>query len=145
MQEYIELVETSIRALGVDPAACKGEKEGQYNLKKGNATIWIDVFDSQINKQPYFQVMSPLIQIPNSNQPAFFQDLLEINYEIYGVAMVKFKDWIYVKTIRECDGLDQQEVDKALDRVAFYSDDYFNKLSFKYKNDIQGPGANSDR
>jgi hypothetical protein len=145
IKEYYTLVENSIKALGVDPNVCKGEKEGQYNLKKGGASVWIDIFDSQINSRPYFQVMSPMLQIPQSNTEAFFQDLLEINYELYSVAMVKFKDWIYLKFVRECEGLSQIEVDTAIDRVGFYSDDFYKKLSFKYKNDLAAPGANTDK
>jgi len=77
--------------------------------------------------------MSPLCAVPDKNAEAFFQDLLEINYKMYGSWMCKKENWIYVLSLREADGLDQSEVDATLDRVAFYSTDYYSKLSFKYE------------
>lgn len=129
-----ELVETSIRGLNVDPVACRGQKPGQWSLIYKGATVWIDVFNFETNPgRWYFQVMSPLIAAPDKNQEAIYQNLLEINHSLYGSSICKKDGWIYVMTLREADGLDQSEVNAALDRVAFYCSDYKGKLTFKYE------------
>ncbi|OFX42415.1 MAG: hypothetical protein A2046_13395 [Bacteroidetes bacterium GWA2_30_7] len=134
IQEAGVLIENSLKRLNLDPATCRGEKQGQWSFKSKDATIWIDVFSFPTNPEKYYlQIMSPLCTIPESKSDAFMQDLLEINYQMYGSWMCKKANWVYVLCLRESAGLDQSEIDATLDRVSFYSSDYFGKLSFKYQ------------
>jgi hypothetical protein len=132
IQYYYDMVENCIRDNGVDPAECRGEKAGQWNLKRGSASVWIDVWHIEQENRAYFQVLAPVMQIPATNQQELFQELLELNYNLYGVAFVKFNDWIYIKMIRECDGLEQKEAAAAITRVGWYADEYDDKLKVKY-------------
>jgi hypothetical protein len=134
LQDVTKLVETSIAGLKIDVAASRGAKEGQWSIKFKESSIWIDVFNFPSNLDKYyFQVMSPLCAVPDKKTEEFAWDLLEINYKLYGSWMCKKDGWIYVLSLREAVGLDQSEVDATLDRVGFYSSDYFSKLSFKYE------------
>jgi hypothetical protein len=128
------LVEASIQGLNVDPAACRGQKPGQWSLIYKGATIWIDVFNFQNNPERwYFQIMSPLVAVPDKNLEGFYQNVLEINHSMFGSWICKKNEWMYVMSLREADGLDQFEVNATLDRVAFYSSDYKGKLTFKFE------------
>ena len=128
------LVEDSIRGLKVDPALCRGQKAGQWSIIYKGATVWIDVFNFQDNPARwYFQVMSPLVAVPDKNLESFYQNVLEINHTLYGSWICKKNDWTYVMFLREADGLDLNEVNATLDRVAFYSSDYQGKLKFKFE------------
>lgn len=128
------LVEDSIRALKVDPALCRGAKAGQWSIIYKGATVWIDAFNFQDNPARwYFQVMSPLVAVPDKNQESFFQNLLEINHTLYGSWISKKNDWTYVMFLREADGLELSEIGATLDRVAYYSSDYQGKLKFKFE------------
>lgn len=128
------LVETSIKALGVDPAACRGQKPGQWSLIYKGATVWIDVFNLTATPDRwYFQVMSPLVEVPDKNKEAFFQNLLEINHTMFGCWICKKEAWTYVMLLREAIDLDQNEVNATLDRVAYYSSDYQGKIKFKFE------------
>jgi hypothetical protein len=132
--EIAALVEKSIEGLKVDPALCRGQKKGQWSLKLKDASVWIDVFNFETNPDRwYFQVMSPLLAVPDRNKEAFFQDLLEINYSLYGTSICKRDGWFYVLHLREAIGIDQGEIDRAVDRVGAYSTEYWAKLDFKYK------------
>lgn len=134
LQEISPLIENSLAGLKVDPAMCRGQKPGQWSYKLKDASVWIDVFSSDANQGKwYFQVMSPLCALPARKTAEFYQDLLEINYQMYGSWMCKKDGWIYVLTLRETANIDQSEIDASLDRVAFYSTDYYSKLSFKYQ------------
>ncbi len=132
LQVYYDMVETSIRDLGVDPAACRGEQAGQWSLKKGSASVWIDLWHIERENRAYFQVLAPVMQLPTSNLQAFYQELLELNYTFYGVAFVKYNDWVYVKVIREVDGLEQKETAAMINRVGWYADEYDDKLKARY-------------
>lgn len=140
LQHYFDMVEKSIIDLGVDPAVCRGEKPGQWSLKKGSASVWIDIWHIEQEKRAYFQVLAPVMQVPEMNQQAFFQELLELNYTLYGVAFVKFNDWVYVKLIREIDGMEQKEAAATINRVGWYADEYDDKLKVKYGVVVGGRG-----
>jgi len=133
LQTYYDMIDNIIRGFGVDPAACKNaETPGQWNLKKGSAPVWIDVWKLQDQEYGYFQVMAPICQIPVNNQHIFTKDLLEINHSLYGVSFTIFKDWAYLKMIRELDGLDQSEATAMINRIGNYADEYDDKLKQKY-------------
>lgn len=134
LEETVALVEQSIADLGVDPGLCRGDKPNQWNMAYKGSTVWIDVFNFPQNPDKYyFQVMSPLVAIPDRNEEAFFKNCLEINHLMYGSAISIKADWTYVLCLREADNLDKSEIDATLDRVAFYSADYRGKLTFKFE------------
>ncbi|MCC7303675.1 MAG: YbjN domain-containing protein [Bacteroidia bacterium] len=137
IQTYYNMVEDIIRNLGVDPAICRGEIAGQWNLKRGSANIWVDVWqtkDQQGNLQDYgyIQVMAPVCEVPVNNQHLFTKELLEINHNLYGVSFTIFKEWAYIKSIRELDGLDQNEAQAMFNRIGSYADEYDDRLKQKY-------------
>ncbi|MCC6251749.1 MAG: YbjN domain-containing protein [Bacteroidia bacterium] len=128
------LVEQSIVEIGKDPVLSRGDKPGQWTISYKGSTVWIDIFNFPDNpNRYYFQVMSPLLRVPDRNHEEIFRNILEINHNLYG-SWISIKDnWMYVLNLRESDNLDQSEIVATLDRVAFYSNDYYGKLSFKYE------------
>jgi hypothetical protein len=78
-------------------------------------------------------VLSPLVAVPDKNLEAFFQNCLEINHSLYGSWICKKNDWMYVMFLRKAAGLDLNEINATLDRVAFYYSDYQRKLKFKFE------------
>lgn len=146
LKEITPLIENSIAGLKLDVATSRGAKEGQWSIKVKDASVWIDVFDFATTPGKfYLQVMSPLCAVPDKKKDEFSWDLLEINYKMYGSWMCKKENWIYVLSLREADGLDQSEIDATLDRVAFYSSDYYSKLSFKYEGCWLPKAATADK
>ncbi len=134
IKAYYEIVETCIKELGIDPATTRGELEGQWNLKRGSASVWVDVWEMDSNKQVYFQLLSPVVGVPAENREAFFNELLQINHTLYGVAFTVKDNYAYIKMIREAQGLDKSEASAMLDRIGFYADKYDDMLRDKYFN-----------
>ena len=137
IQHYYDLVEEVIRDLKVDPALCRGKQPGQWDMRLGSASVWIDVFQSKdqqgnVLNYGYLQLMAPVCDVPVNNQHLFTKELLEINHSLYGVAFTIFKEKAYIKSIRELDGLDKSEIRATFDRIGIYSDDYDDKLKAKY-------------
>lgn len=130
---YYQMIEKIIANWGVDPATTRGQKEGQYSLKKGSASVWVDIWYVESQKRSYFQVMAPIMRLPlPDRQAAFFQELLEINDRLYGVAFTVYNGWAWLKHIRETDNLDQPEAEAMLNRVGVYADQYDDILKEKY-------------
>jgi hypothetical protein len=135
------LVENSIRAYNVDPVACRNAgAEGKWTMTISGATIYIEVFNFNSSPDTYYlQICSPLFKMPNKNNEALYLDMLELGFDMYNCGLCKKGDWFYVLSLRPTKGLDQVELDWILNRVSFYSNDYYNKLSFKYKDSWPPP------
>lgn len=137
INHYFDMVEDVIRDLGVDPATCRAEKPGTWNLRLGSASVWVDVWQSKdqngnLVDGGYLQIMAPICEVPEVNQAAFTKELLEINHRLYGVGFTIFEKWSYIKAIRELEELDKSEVRATFDRVGIYADDYDDMLKAKY-------------
>ncbi len=139
LHKYYAMVENCISQIGVDPIKCRDKKVGQWNLKKGSASVWIDVFI--IKEHGYFQCMAPVSAIPKTKTLAFYQEVLEINNNLYGVGMTKFNNGIYIKTIRELEGIEEREILAQMNRIGSYADEYDNFFKEKYFADDNTPGS----
>jgi hypothetical protein len=137
IQHYYNLVEEVLTDYKIDPATARGQNPGQWNLKLGSASIWVDVFltkDAEGNptQYGYLQVLAFVCDVPVDNQNLFTKELLEINHQLYGVAFTIFQEKAYIKSIRELEGLDKSEVRAIFDRVGIYANDWDDKLKVKY-------------
>ena len=137
IQHYYNMVEEVITGLGVDPATCRGDQAGQWNLKLGSASVWVDVFQSKdaqgnLIDYGYLQILAPVCEVPVANQSLFTKELLEINHTLYGVAFTIYGNNAYIKAIRELEGLDKSEISSTFNRVGVYADDWDDKLKAKY-------------
>ena len=137
IQHYYSLLEEVLVEYKIEPSAARGQQPGQWNLKLGSASVWVDMFqsrDAQGNptQYGYFQVMAPVCELPVNNQHLFTKELLEINHSLYGVSFTIFKDNAYIRAIRELQGLDKSEVKSTFDRVGIYADEWDDKLKTKY-------------
>ena len=124
IEHYYEMVENIIKKLGVDPLNCRGEQPGQWNLTKGSSNVWVDVWKLKEEDYGYIQIMAPICEFPAENQTEFMREALEINHTLYGVGFTKHKNWLYIKGIRELDGLDENEAYAMFNRVGNYADEY---------------------
>jgi hypothetical protein len=134
LQSFYDVVESGIAELGVNPADCRGENPGQWNLKKGETIVWVDLWMIEAENRAYYQVMSPIFPLPADEniKNALLANMLEINDTLFGVAFTVFQDNIYIKVIREADGMDKAESLSLLLRVGNYADLYRAELSEKY-------------
>ncbi len=131
VQPYFHLVDDAIKALGVDPELCRGDKPGQWNMQRGSASVWIDMFDIE-GQGSYFQCLAPVSAVPTARREEFLNEVLELNHKLYGVGITKFKEVVYVKVIREIEGLDINEVLASMRRIGAYADDYDDYFKNKY-------------
>lgn len=134
MQVYYQMVDECIRSLGIDPNESRGEKEGQWNLRKGTASVWVDVFFDTHNNSGYIQVMGPVCKVPQNDTIPFYEELLQIGHNLFGVGFTKFNEWIYIKSLRETDDLQPREISAMLNRVGTYCDQYDDYFNNKYHN-----------
>lgn len=138
----ISKVEGAIKKMNVDPALCRGEKAGQYNMVQGSISIWIDVWHIEKENRAYFQVMAPIMSLANvSNKLGLYEELLTVNDTLYNVAFTIYNNNVWLKSIREVHGLDEDEVVAQIRRIGTYGDQYDDVFKQKYDNTYQSPGV----
>lgn len=132
IENYYGIVESCISSLGVDPAQCRGQNPGQWSLVKGSAKVWIDVWHIEREGRAYIQVMCPLMQDLATDKASFYKELLEVNDKLFGCAFTFYDNWVWLKVIRECDGMDANECMAMINRIGVYSDQYDDYFINKY-------------
>lgn len=134
LARYYQLVEKAIEGLGVNPMEARTKTPGQWDLRKGSASVWINVFLSRERKDyGYLQIMSPVMKIPLQEcREELFEELLRLNHQLYGVAFSVHEGWLYLRTIRELEGLSAAEALAMLKRIGVYADEYDDYLKQKY-------------
>lgn len=120
LQQTCQLVEEVLVSLGLNVEECRGEKEGQWNLRKGSFDIMVDAWEEQ--GQVLFQVLCPLCALPDENKEAFFLYLLQRNHELSAIAYTVFEQNVYLKHTREANGLTKEEILNLLSKTAFYAE-----------------------
>ncbi len=126
LKDYYDLVEQALQNFGLDPAKARGEEKGSWIIQKDNTPIWIDVFKKEKEPWGYFQCLAPAFQLPNDQTQAnckLYEKLLEKAHTIFGVAITKYKDWIYVKVIRELTNITVEEIMNIIARVGTFAID----------------------
>lgn len=143
IEHYFQMVDDVLTEYGIDPNAARGQIGGQWNLKMGSASMWVDVYQSKdgqgnLTQYGYFQVVSPVCDVPVNNQHLFTKELLEANHTLYGAAFTIYKEKAFLKAIRELEALDKSEIRNTLDRVGRYADDWDDRLKARYFSFIDG-------
>lgn len=129
---YYTIVEQAIQKIGIDPATCRGQNPGSWNMVKGSARIMLDLWFIQQEKRAYFSVVSPVMKMTRSNVESLTSELLKLNHMMFGAAFTLYNDIIYIRTIREVDGMDANEAASMIMRVGNYTDHYDDILREKF-------------
>jgi len=134
LQPYYTLVEEAINELGVNAEEARGENAGEWNLKRGTASVWIDLWYIEEEEGAYFQVMAPIMSLPEdeNNRNQLTHELLKINYTLFNIAFTLHEDGVYLKNIREVEELDKSEVIYMIGRCGNYADNYNDELVKKF-------------
>lgn len=134
LKPYYDVVEDGINQLGVDAEEARGENDGEWNLKRGNASVWIDLWYIEEEEGAYFQVMAPIMSLPEEEDKKnqLYQELLKLNYTLFGVSFALHEDGIYLKNIREVENLTASEVIFMIGRCGNYADSYNDELVKKF-------------
>lgn len=133
LQKFYEIVEEGIRMAGVKPEQCRSKTEGQWNLKRIDVDLWVDLWNIEEEGKTYFQVMAPMVQVPADNREAFLHELLELNYQLVSACFVTYKQGVYIKATKDSDTLTPEEVYLLLNRVGHYGNIFQNALMERFK------------
>lgn len=124
---YYQIVEKAIAKLGLNPEITRKEK-GYWSLTFAGIPVWVYVFFQESEKRAYYLVTSPFMDVPENNTEALAWKLLRTNDELYGISFVERKGKIYLKTLREVEGLDVSEAHAMITRMGYYGSVYRERI-----------------
>jgi hypothetical protein len=132
LKKYYDIVETGIEMAQVKPEHCRSKTEGQWNLKRINTDIWIDLWHMEDEGKTYFQVMTPLVEIPQEKKEEFFHELLDLNYQLVGGGFVTYKNGVYLKATQDAETITPDTVFILLNRIGHYGNLFEEGLLKRY-------------
>lgn len=137
LQGYYAVIEQVISGLGVAPDICRVKDQngtvmpGQWNLVKGSANIYVDVYSTQ-DGYAYCCVASPVMKIVTANTAGLYEKLLKLNHDMYAASFSINQGWVWLRILRECAGMDAAECRAMFDRVGWYADQYDDDLKKEF-------------
>jgi hypothetical protein len=144
-----ELVEASIKTLGIDPIAARAKDAPttvSWTFQRGSAAILVNLTRRKEDENLYFRVVSPVMTLPDAvTREALFVRLLELNGK--GLANCAFGligDRVVVVSERPVKGLDGEEAEQIIRPLAAVADTYDDRLVKEFggarASDVKGEG-----
>ncbi|MAS32478.1 MAG: hypothetical protein CL610_00640 [Anaerolineaceae bacterium] len=134
------MVQQVLVSIGIDPDQSRLGVDSGYgwNFRYGSAII--EVYIHRNEEGSYFQVLSPIVHLPQQGLLPLYRRMLELNLQLTNAALGVYNDAIYIFSERLLDGLDAVEVNSTISRVASYADDLDNKLVAEFGGRLYGRG-----
>ena len=143
-KDLVLLVEKAIHDVGVDPAAARGDEEGQWLLMRNDTPIYLDAWTAE-QRSPWnyfifeedattFQLTIPFCYAPTLQREAFLEELLTVNLNLlYGKFTYNAKDNV-VALIYRIPGLSFQPADlpRVIDGLMYYSEMAYHVLKDEF-------------
>ncbi|GEM_PF-1496807 len=137
LQPYYQVVEQVIAELGAPLEQCRARDNngnvipGQWNLMKGSANVYVDVYATE-DGYAYFCIASPVMKITTPKLKELYEKLLILNHQMYAASFSINQDWVWLRILRECEGMDPHECRASFDRVGWYADKYDDELKAEF-------------
>lgn len=133
-----QLVEATIRKLGVEPTACRAhgsETQEAWTLKRGSASVLVTVTYHEDEKRTYLRAAALVLNLPSNvnNHGPLFRRLLELNAA--GLANAAFGlagDRVVVVSERPAEGLGPEEVEQTIRHLSAVADTFDDRLEKEF-------------
>jgi hypothetical protein len=126
LQEYIDIINSVISDIGVNPDEVFNKPELSWDLFKGSAEVIIHIFT--IEDTYFIDVRSSVCPIPTTNVLPFYRKILELNQYYVAVKFYVYKDWTWVSISRELVGMSKEEMAFNMNSVGNIADEWDDKL-----------------
>jgi hypothetical protein len=125
---YAQTVQQILTGLGINPDQVRTQTEEGYSwtFRRGSATI--EVYVSQNESGGFFQVLSPIMHLPQNGLLPLYRRLLELNLQLVNISLGIYLDVVYIYSERPLDGLDIVEANGIINAVATWADELDDKL-----------------
>ncbi len=125
--------------IGVDAAAARMDIDSGYgwHFLRGSALIEVYVTPEE---RGYLQVLAPIMHLPPGNLLPLYRRMLELNLELTNAALGLHEDVVYLYHERLLEGLDANEADVIIRRLARVADELDDALVAEFGGRLYGQG-----
>jgi hypothetical protein len=128
IETYAQTVQQILAGLGINPDQVRSQTEEGYSWTFRRGSAKIEVYVSQNETGGFFQVLSPIMHLPQSGLLPLYRRLLELNLQLVNISLGVYLDVVYVYSERPLDGLDIVEANAIINAVATWADELDDKL-----------------
>lgn len=122
---YYEIIEKGIDSLGIPPASTRGTESGQWDFKRGSATVAVGITSSDRFPNGYFYVSSILMNasdVSADKKEAFYKTICEMNASLVNMKLCLNENEVQLISNRDAIGLDIEEVATTINSLSYYAD-----------------------
>jgi cytochrome c1 len=133
LDRVTDIVQKHLESGGLEPDQVKmktADKHPAWAFRQGSASVRIHLLPGDKESDyGYFQVVAPVIILPESEREQVFQRLLELNADqLWSCAFAIRQDRVIITADRTTRDLDGSEVVEMIERVAAYADKFDDEL-----------------
>ena len=122
---YQYLIDKAIKRLGLNPEKCY---RNNYNWHLQSGSVILDLTIFSLDNRDYFKVEAEIIAVPTENLTKFYETLLHHNHDFNGFAFLIHDQKVYLKSVRELQGMDENEAFAIITKVGNYADKFDDEL-----------------
>lgn len=128
MGRYAFAIDRLLGEIGLAPEEVRMDIESGFGWRFQRGSAVVEIYLAENGGVGYIQALSPIVYIPEDNQLELFKYLLELNLQLTNAAVGLHNEVIYVFSEREINGLDANEINDLITRVAAYADGLDNQI-----------------
>lgn len=128
LQQHAVTVEQILSSVGIDPAQARMNTGQGYGWSFQRGSALIEVYVVQQDDRQYFQVLAPILHLPQTGLLPLYRRLLELNLQLTNASVGVYQDVIYIFNERPLTGLDAQEANYIITQISEYADELDNQL-----------------
>lgn len=133
LERVINLVEAHLKEEGLVPEDVKmksADGHPAWAFRQGSASVRIHLLPGEKDSEHgYFQVVAPVIILPDEGRDRIFERLLSLNADqLWSCAFAIRQDRVIITADRTTRDLDRSEVVEMIERVAAYADKFDDEL-----------------
>lgn len=135
-EAVIEMIHSYVQFVGLKLTDAYDALKQSWTWRIGSATIhvYIETMISGGYSRDYLRIFSPLMQIPTTNELAFYRHLLEANDSSLGVKLSLLNDWVFATYERDIRGMDYDELATCISDLEWWADKLDDELKAKFPN-----------
>lgn len=136
-ERVYEMINQYVKSINLDLKDSFNEEKQSWNWRTGSARIQVYIQTVPLqsgSSREYLRIFSPLLQVPQKNELAFYRHLLELNDTKLGVklSVMPNSNWVYATYERDIRGIDYHELATCIADLEWWADKLDDELKAQF-------------
>ncbi len=136
-ERVYEMINQYVKSINLDLKDSFNEEKQSWNWRTGSARIQVYIQTVPLqsgSSREYLRIFSPLLQVPQKKELAFYRHLLELNDTKLGVklSVMPNSNWVYATYERDIRGIDYHELSTCIADLEWWADKLDDELKTQF-------------